>query len=200
MTKAITIGAVITVLMNVTAVKVIRNVTMKSSINVSHVNEPSTVRLVLLSIKLFVQVRKRIICQLVFIFSKCGDRIVESKEKSYLSRNEKCHICKEIVGPDHQCYIQKYVCKNEEESEDEEEEVENKKKLQKFIFYDFESTQESGEHQVNFCVAHRSCDKCMHLPVDAYCKTCSELPDHGREMILDGEDTLYQFCHWLFQN
>ena len=113
----------------------------------------------------------------------------------------KCHICKEIVGPDHQCYIQKYVCKHEEEpgDEEEEEEEEEEKKCQKFIFYDFESTQESGEHLVNFCIAHRSCDKCMHLPVDTYCKTCSEQTDQGREMIFEGEDTLYQFCHRLFQ-
>ena len=109
----------------------------------------------------------------------------------------KCHICKEIVGPEHQCFIQKYVCKQDDESGDEEE---NDKKSQKFIFYDFESTQESEEHQVNFCIAHRCCDKCMHLPVDTYCKTCSELPDHGRETIFEGKDTkLYQFCHWLFQ-
>ena len=39
----------------------------------------------------------------------------------------------------------------------------------------------------------------MHLPVDANCKTCSELPDQGIEMIFEGEDTIYEICHWLFQ-
>ena len=110
----------------------------------------------------------------MFKCTKCGHKIVESKINHVCPGMRKCYICKEIVGHNHQCFIQKYVCKHEETEET---------KSQIFIFYNFEFTQDSGKHQVNFCVDHRSCFKCMYLPVDAYCKTCSELPDKGKEMI-----------------
>ena len=71
----------------------------------------------------------------------------ESKKNHICPGKRKCHICKEIVGPDHQCYNQKYVCQQDDEFEDEEE---NKKKSQKFIFYDFESTQKKWRTSSHF--------------------------------------------------
>ena len=80
----------------------------------------------------------------------------------------KCKFCKTIVGPDHQCFIQSYQCKNNssEDSYDEQDEEMKMEKSSRFIFFDFESTQETGEHQVNFCVAQRGCDICMDLQTD----------------------------------
>ena len=60
----------------------------------------------------------------------------------------------------------------------------------------FESNQETGTHQVNFCVAHKACDDCMELPIDTFCLTC--LTQTGlREFIFEGIDTLPQFCNWV---
>ena len=107
----------------------------------------------------------------------------------------KCHICKQkFLG-----LITSVIYRNMYVNTMSQSRKKKKmKRYVRFFFCDFESTHDTGEHQVNFCVAHRSCDKCMHLPVDAYCKTCTELPDKGREMIFEREDTLHKFCHWLF--
>ena len=55
----------------------------------------------------------------------------------------KCRNCKEIVGPNHQCYIQSYECKSGMTENEGEEEVSQPKKSC-FIFFDFESNQETG--------------------------------------------------------
>ena len=148
--------------------------------------------------------QKKSICQLVYNCVQCGIRIIGNKKNHVCPGQRKCKFCKEIVGPGHQCYIQKYIGKTqpnssseEEDEEDEEEEQKSEEqKSPKFIFYDFESSQETGEHKVNFCVAQRACDYCMDLPSDEYCPACSPLPG-GREMIFEGEDTLSNFCGWV---
>ena len=47
-------------------------------------------------------------------------------------------------------------------------------KPEKFIFYDFECTQEGGKHEPNFVVAHSICSMCEDNPVTetATCKYC----------------------------
>ena len=91
----------------------------------------------------------------------------------------------------------KNQCKNNssEDSDDEEDEEKKPGKSSRFIFFDFESTQETGEHHVNFCVAQRGCDICMDLPINHPCPTCSQFPG-GREMIFEGVDVLANFCGW----
>ena len=128
--------------------------------------------------------QKKSICQLVYNCYKCGIRIIGNKKIQVCPGQRKCKFCKEIVGPGHQCYIQKYICQNQLSSEDEDEEQEQKSEQTspRFIFYDFESSQETGEHKVNFCVAQRACDYCMDLPTDEYCPACTG----AREVIFEG--------------
>ena len=145
--------------------------------------------------------QQKSICQLVYNCEKCSGRIIGRKKNHVCPGNRKCKICKEIVGPNHQCYIQKYVSKTKvskvADSESEESEDEEKSTTgPKFVFFDFESSQETGEHQVNFCVAQRACDYCIDLPSDEYCPGCSTLPG-GREVIFEGSDTLSRFCAWI---
>ena len=45
-------------------------------------------------------------------------------------------------------------------------------------------------------ITHKVCDQCVNLPVDQYCNICSQF---GREMILEGDNTLSDFCSWLFR-
>ena len=66
-----------------------------------------------------------------------------------------------------------------------------------FIFFDFEAKQDTGEHNVNFCVVHRAYDQCIDLPIVAQCENCNLFPG-GRELIFSGEQTLNHFCSWLF--
>ena len=135
------------------------------------------------------------ICHLVYNCGKCNFRSVGSKKNHVCPGQRKCRNCKEIVGPDHQCYIQSYECKSELTENEGEEEVSQLKKS-RFIFFDFESNQETGTHQVNFCVAHKACDDCMDLPIDTFCPTCSTQTGL-REFIFEGIDTLPQFCNWI---
>ena len=141
--------------------------------------------------------QKKSICQLVYNCAKCDNRIVGNKKNHVCPGQRKCKFCKTIVGPDHQCFIQRYQCKNNssEDSDDEEYEEMKPEKSFRFIFFDFESTQETGEHHVNFCVAQRGCDICMDLPIDQPCPTCSQFPG-GREMIFEVIDALANFL-WL---
>ena len=80
--------------------------------------------------------------------------------------------------------------------ENEGEEKVSQPKKSRFIFFDFESNQGTGTHQVNFCVAHKACDDCMDLPIDTFCPTCSKQTGL-REFIFEGIDTLPQFCNWI---
>ena len=78
------------------------------------------------------------ICHLVYNCGKCGFKIVGNKKNHVCPGQRKCRNCKEIVRPNHQCYIQSYECKSEmTENEGEEEVSQPKKSL--FIFSDFES-------------------------------------------------------------
>ena len=45
------------------------------------------------------------------------------------------------------------------------------------LFFDFESTQEHGEHCPNLCIVH---------------------DEAGEEELFDGKDTVEKFCKWLF--
>ena len=92
----------------------------------------------------------------------------------------------------------------------------------KFIFYDFECTQETGKHEPNFVVAHSICSHCENNPVTstATCKNCGSGcmlcdkfnekekewerdPCKGcgkRQVIFSGPDTKTTFCKWVISN
>ena len=135
------------------------------------------------------------ICQLVYNCGKCNFRIVGNKKNHVCPGQRKCRNCKEIVGSNHQCYIQSYECQSEMTENEGEEDISQPKKS-RVIFFDFESNQETGTHQVNFCVAHKACDDCMDLPIDTFCPTCSAQTGL-REFIFEGIDTLPQFCNCI---
>ena len=89
--------------------------------------------------------QKKSICQLVYSCEKCSNRIIGNKKNHVCPGERKCKFCKEIVGQNHQCYIQKYKKDKKrsksEECEDEESQEEPETTASKFVFYDFESTQ-----------------------------------------------------------
>lgn len=115
-----------------------------------------------------------------------------------------CPCCKQVVSDEnHLCYLQK-------ESP--------KEPGYKYIFYDFECTQDSGEHTPNLVVAHVTCKQCIneddihkqcicgsrcsicqvrdaktHKYVNKPCEDCGH-----RETYFRGRDTLNEFGKWLF--
>ena len=108
------------------------------------------VRVVLIIVNSFNLIRKNLFVNLYTVVKKCPSRIIGNKKNHVCPGQRKCKFCKAIVGPGHQCYIQKYVPKKSKVkscSESEECEESQEEKLDtsapKFVNYDFESTQET---------------------------------------------------------
>jgi len=86
----------------------------------------------------------------------------------------------------------------EKDSPKEKEEI-----VQRFLFFDFETTQEKVvketklgqelEHVPNVCVAMTTCDDCRHRDFDADCGRCGK-----HEYIFTGEKCRDDFCKFLF--
>ena len=64
--------------------------------------------------------QKKSFCQLLYSCEKRSGRVIGNKKNRVCAGERKCKFCKEIVGPNHQCYIQKYE-KNKKCSESEDE-------------------------------------------------------------------------------
>ena len=117
-----------------------------------------------------------------------------------------CHNCESFVMGEHMCYL-RYK--------------EPEKACDKFIFYDVETEQHTGIHNVNYVVAQKACRQCEDEPCepDSVCTTCgdrcsecgaydkenecyynSPCPDMcgKREYIFEGEGAMNEFGEWLF--
>ena len=138
---------------------------------------------------------KKSICDLEKLCTKCGQQFQARKKDHVCKGKKKCHICKQIVDFSHRCYIQPYQSKMNHDSDDEESASYVKKPL--FIFFDFECRQDTGVHIPIYCIAHRACDLCIDKPLDFHCSTCIEFEER-RKVIFQGEETLSEFCNWLF--
>ena len=87
-------------------------------------------------------------------------------------------------------YIQPCQIKMNHDSDDEESSSIVKKPL--CILFDFECKQDTGVHIPDYCI-----DLCIDKPLDFHCSTCIEY-EEGMEVIFQGEETLSEFCKWLF--
>ncbi|XP_052779212.1 uncharacterized protein LOC128216636 [Mya arenaria] len=127
-----------------------------------------------------------------------------------------CKTCKDFVEEDHQCFMQPV-----EEDEHKTATDRTKTKDTKYIYFDFECTQDqqlqcekgylsgvngkcgncrkatcgSFEHRPNVCVVQRVCTQCLdsNLSIDSECDHCGK-----NELVFKGEKTTQQFCQWLF--
>ena len=109
----------------------------------------------------------RSVCEAVRKCEKCGKSMDVRKIKDGgHACGKKCRTCGvmlESEDVDHQCYIQQLE-QGEESS------------YNHLLFFDFEATQEHGDHRPNLCVVY----------------------DEEREVALfQGQDTVKEFCHWL---
>ena len=64
----------------------------------------------------------------------------------------------------------------------------------KYIFFDFECTQDGGIHKPNLCVAEMVCEECAEKQHEFHCKFCTP------RKVFKGENTQTEFCSWLFQS
>ena len=109
----------------------------------------------------------RSVCEVIRKCEKCGKAmdVRKIKDGGHIC-GKKCRTCGvmlESEDVDHQCYIQPM----------EQEEESNYNHL---LFFDFEATQEHGDHRPNLCVVY----------------------DEEREAAsFQGEDTVKEFCEWL---
>ena len=158
-------------------------------------------------------------CQMYYKCKDCGQTVNMGRHKKPHTCNEAyCKTCKDFFNEDHQCYMQP-VC------EDGTEITDNKKKPKetKYIFFDFECTQdsllecESGylpdeknkctrckktqcgsfQHQPNLCVVQKVCSQCIddRITCESICKCCGK-----NELVLKGDQTTQLFCKWLFSD
>ncbi|XP_053374329.1 uncharacterized protein LOC128546937 [Mercenaria mercenaria] len=124
------------------------------------------------------------ICESVWQCQTCHCIVVGTKKSHVCSGSKKCRYCKDIVGPNHDCHIPKYVSPESEGPSD-------------YIFFDFESRFDTSEHIPNFCCAQRFCDECIRKDITEPCEHCDTLPE-PREMLFRGDNTVAEFCSWLF--
>lgn len=135
-----------------------------------------------------------------------------------------CRTCKEYVdGPTHECYMKVtkeskyYVPTKDDKLYDAVFRGKGKKKSkkggkkskdlslndlptpQKYIFFDFECTQNTDSHVPNLVHATWDCTNCMDgvTPNSRECLWCGE-EGEPREITFKGDDTLNEFCNWLF--
>ena len=146
------------------------------------------------------------LCEENYQCSDCGTSLKQNNKDKHECGEVKCSVCGKtyMSHEEHLCYLRA----NSSDIEPE-----------KFIFYDFECTQESGNHVPNFVVAQSICTKCEDDPITekATCNNCGTrctfcdkfnkeeneyerypCPGCGkRQVIFSGPTTQEQFCKWL---
>ena len=93
-----------------------------------------------------------------------------------------CNVCKNFFPVDHKCYMKPAS----------EKRIERTTPL-KYIFFDFECTQDGGIHKPNLCVVQKVCEDCIGQPFETACNTCGE----EKQKVFKGETCRDDFCSWL---
>ena len=110
----------------------------------------------------------RTVCQAVRKCPKCRNSMDIRKLGNHpCIDNKKCPTCKVVRNPNdpnHQCYMQ-------------QEQVKEEPSYAQLLFFDFESNQERGIHEVNLCVVY---------------------DEEGEVKVFQGKNTVRDFCRWLF--
>ena len=92
-------------------------------------------------------------CERVVKCLKCKRTITTSDNKNHICGYSKCNNCKKYCDMrEHFCFMTKKECKGGKCTgcTEEKECYSCKTRTDKYIFYDFESTQETGVHEVNW--------------------------------------------------
>ena len=142
-------------------------------------------------------------CQVFYRCLECS-RIKDSRKfpkNKHICGQYKCNICREVVVNPHLCHMQPVEDKNKSKK------TKSNTPDFRYLFFDFESMTVDTEfvdaygktfeykkaHQINFCVAQKSCSLCREKNVSETCEFCKE-----KEVVFMGKDVQEQFCRWLF--
>ncbi|KAG1710397.1 putative DNA polymerase [Nymphon striatum] len=114
--------------------------------------------------------------------------VIESKKCSkaqHVCGNYLCPNCKQYADVDHSCYITHETPKTSTD---------------KYIFYDFETIQESGRHIPNLCIALKVCANC--IDEIGICKSCGDPKNKYSTyyVFANGADTVNEFGNWLIDS
>ena len=145
-------------------------------------------------------------CEQFWDCKECGVGMKRNERENHECGEIQCGNCSTtyMINEEHLCYMRSFASDLNPD---------------KFIFYDFECTQETGKHQPNFVVVHSICSQCEdeHVTDKATCKNCGSRcmlcnkfnekekewerdPCTGcgkRQVIFSGPDTKNQFCKWF---
>ena len=135
------------------------------------------------------------ICEKKFKCEKCGilcnKKLLKDHKKSHVCGEIYCSVCRCFDSYDHKCFMQKSVIPTEY---DDNGKLHDLDEPFKFIFFDFECTQNTGEHVPNYCIAQKACNECYERPLESECLVCGE----EKQKVFKGENTGDEFCRWLF--
>ena len=140
-------------------------------------------------------------CKNIYICAECGDFVDQKRlpkgKKEHSCTDYYCTTCNQWVEDSHLCFMQPADLPDG----DPECHI-----PEKYIFYDFECQQETGEHVPNLVVARWTCTDCLDSPkgddpdiqfkIDQ-CKLCNA-PQKQREKHFKGSNAATEFCQWLF--
>ena len=110
----------------------------------------------------------RSVCEVIRKCEKCN------KSMDVTKLNSKGHICGKKCST---CGIMLEDGENEHRCYIQKTEQTEDSQYSELLFFDFECKQETGEHEPNLCIVHN---------------------EAGDEWIFEGNDTLENFCTWLF--
>ncbi|XP_032227446.2 uncharacterized protein LOC116610891 [Nematostella vectensis] len=132
-------------------------------------------------------VTPRSYCQMYHKCETCGKRIdmlaTRKEGTSHVCGEYKCTVCKEVVPPDHLCYVTVGANALPKDKDGDDS--------MRVIVFDVEAMPLGDKHEPNFVGAQKLCDTCKEWPMDRLeCTTCG-VRKHSFTSIR-------AFCDWLF--
>ena len=131
------------------------------------------------------------LCRALVKCEKCQRVVTRASINDHYCGKVRCSTCQMYFRPEnHKCYLQPVKTRKraseEEESHtnflDDDVAVENDvqhRQRQNLIFFDFDCTQDHGEHIPNLCVAQN---------------------ESGEKFVFSGRSTKDKFCKWVFED
>ncbi|XP_022108384.1 uncharacterized protein LOC110988819 [Acanthaster planci] len=166
-------------------------------------------------------IQDKTVCQTYYRCKRCNVFVninMNGKRGEHDCTQRYCSICKEMGSIDHQCFIKPVENSDNDDSPPHANEgsadrstdrdcraggnkkAKCKKEVAKYVFFDFECTQDDSVHEPNLCVACVVCEFCAErLENDPMYKSCQHC-SHLREKIFRSDKCKEEFCDWLFSS
>lgn len=147
----------------------------------------------------------KLVCKKFKVCNICDKLYNAEKNDSHKCGWYFCTVCSQQRPYVHDCYMPTYNSKRKNENGDNEQSPQKReKKPELFIYFDFETTQntllegyvDKFEHMVNLCVACNTCKNCNSLPdINTPCVECG-----NRLHVFEGSDSVPKFMDYIFRS